>query len=283
MPLLWVVRDLLNMTGTKYGCGIGLYGACTVHLDGAATRSCQTLISPDFVAAQSETKSFEQFAGYTYMGNDNLTGAGEPARVTKVNVTANFFPMLGVFPQLGRNFSHDEDQAGGPPVVLLSDRLWRNRFHADPGIVGKALTLDGKRQTIIGVLPQHFIFPDPGAEPDVYVPADLDIDTSLVVSKSVFVMHVIARLRPGVSIEQAQAKLQTFFLARAKSYPAEFVPWSNGRRMVIEPLQRHLTGDDRKPLYISKSQSSVHWLRVHRSAVLKELLESTAIPSCVLA
>lgn len=79
------------------------------------------------------------------------------------------------------------------------------------------LFLEGKRQTIIGVLPPHFSFPDSGAEPDVYVPADLDPDTSLALSKSVFVMHAIARLRPGVSIEQAQAELQAFFLARAKS------------------------------------------------------------------
>ena len=213
--------------------------------------SWDVLLSPDFVAAQSGTKSFQQFAGYCNRGlNSNLISGGEPVRVNRINVSANFFTMLGVKPQLGRNFSYDEDQLGGPPLILLSDRLWRNRFHADPAIVGQAVTLDDKEQTIIGVLPPHFSFPDLEMEPDVYAPADLDPDTNLVVEKSVFMMHVIARLKPGVSMQQAQAEVQAFFLARAHNYPAKIAGSLAGRQMIVEPLQRHLTGDDRKPLYI---------------------------------
>jgi predicted permease len=209
------------------------------------------LLSPDFTAAQSGTRSFAQFAGYTDRGvNSNLNGAGDPIRVSRINVTANFFPTLGVRPRLGRNFSSNEDSRGGPSVILLSDRLWRNRFHADPGVVGKAVMLDDKAQTIIGVLPPRFSFPDFSMEPDVYAAAGLDPDTVLTLQQSVLMMHAIGRLRPGVSMEQAQAELQAFFLAHARGYPAGIARSLAGRQMIVEPLQRHLTGDDRKPLYI---------------------------------
>jgi predicted permease len=209
------------------------------------------VLSPDFVAAQLGTKSFQQFAGYCNRGlNSNLISGGEPVRVNRINVSANFFPMLGIKPQLGRNFLREEDQLGGPPLILLSDRLWRNGFHADPGIVGKAVSMDGKEQTIIGVLPPHFSFPDLEMEPDVYAPADLAPDTNLTLEQTVQMIHVIARLKPGVSMQQAQAELQAFFLAHARNYHPVIAHALAGRQMIVEPLQRHLTGDDRKPLYI---------------------------------
>jgi predicted permease len=209
------------------------------------------LLSPDFVAAQLGTRSFEQLAGYCNRGlNSNLISGGDAVRVNRINVSANFLSMLGVTPQLGRNFSHEEDHLGGPPLILLSDRLWRNRFHADPKIVGQAVSMDGKEQTIIGVLPPHFSFPDLEMEPDVYAPADLAPDTNLTVEQNVFMMHVIARLKPEVSLQQAQGELQAFFLAHAHNYYPAIARALAGRRMIVEPLQRHLTGDDRKPLYI---------------------------------
>jgi predicted permease len=214
------------------------------------TRHENVLISPDFVAAQSAAKSFSQFGGYCLSNGDNLTGAGGAVQVSRANVTANLFPLLGVMPQLGRNFLSEEDRIGGPLVILLSDRLWRDRFHADPGIVGKAATLNGVAHTVVGVLPAHFSFPDPAAEPDYYAPADFDQDTTVSFKAGVWMVRVIARLRPGASMEQAQAEMQAFFDARAKGYPAVLAPWSDGRKIAAEPLQRAMTGDDRKPLFI---------------------------------
>ena len=209
------------------------------------------LLSPDFEAAKLGTNSFQQFAGYCNRGlNSNLVSGGDPVRVNRINVSANFFPMLGVEPQLGRNFSEEEDHFGGPPLILLSDRLWRNRFHADPAIVGQAVNLDGKEQTIIGVMPPHFSFPDMEMEPDVYAPADLGPDTNLTLEQAVLMMKVIGRLRPGVSMQQAQAELQAFFSAHAHNYHPVIAHIFAGRQMIVEPLQRHLTGDDQKPLYI---------------------------------
>jgi hypothetical protein len=112
----------------------------------------QPVIATDLIVA-------EQLGGYLTELESNLTGKGDSARLTNVMVTANFFSMLGVVPQLGRVFTTDEVISGGPPVIILSDHLWRQKFDADRRIVGKAAIVNGKQQTIIGVLPAHFSFP----------------------------------------------------------------------------------------------------------------------------
>lgn len=207
------------------------------------------LVSPDFVAAQHKVKSFSQLSGY-WWANRNLTGSVDPVRIVWVGITANFLPMLGVTPQLGRNFSANEDRPGGPAVIMLSNRIWRSQFQADPKVIGKSVTIDGTEKTIIGVLPASFSFPNYGLEPDVYAPADLERDTSVSPEKPVLGIFTIGRLRPGVSAEQAQAEMQTFFEERGRAYPAGFEFLSSGREAVVESLRTHLTGDDRRPLWI---------------------------------
>jgi len=209
------------------------------------------LLNQDFFAAQSALKSFESVAGYLDYGDENLTGAGAPVRVSAMGVTANFFPTLRVAPALGRNFLSGEDRKGGPDVVILSHRLWQSRFHSDPTIVGRSITLAGKAQTVVGVLPAHFVFPDPAAEPDVYVPDDLDTDTRLESTNIKIVMVLtIARLRDGVTLPQAQAELNLFEQSRVRGYGPFFINWAQGRKIIAQPLQRYLTGDDREPLLI---------------------------------
>ena len=220
-----------------------------VYIASAFPTGTTDLVSPDFVAGQHGLKSFSQIAGYRWR-NSNLTGAGDAVRVDWVGITANFLPMLGVSPGLGRGFRSDEEHPSGPAVVMLSDRFWRSYFHADPEIVGKSVAIDGKEQTIIGVLPPRFNFPDFALEPQVYGLADLDPDTSLSVDKGVYGMRTIGRLRVGVSASQAQTEVQSFFLARGHSYPPVFAAWWTKRRMVVESLQTHLAGDDRQPLLI---------------------------------
>jgi putative ABC transport system permease protein len=208
-----------------------------------------SLISPDFMAAQSGIKSFSDLAGYNNW-IENLTGIGGPLRVNCTNITANFLPIFGVVPQFGRLFTQDEDRPGGSKVVILSDRLWRNYFHADPRIIGKSLDLNGTQQTVVGVLPRSFFFPDLALDPDLYVPADLSRDTVLSVEKPVKIVHAFARLRAGVSIQQAQAELQTFYTARAHKSPREIAPYYASTHVIVEPLQRHIAGDNREPLFI---------------------------------
>jgi len=208
------------------------------------------MISADFVAAQSALKSFQSFAGFVDMGDRNLTGAGDPVRVKVVRMTANFLPMLGIVPHPGRNFLSSEDRVGGPDVILLSHRLWESKFQSDPSVIGRAVTVDGKIQTVVGVLPAHFLFPDPAIEPDVYVPAGCDPDTNLSRDKSIWMVNSTARLRDGVTAQQALEELQTFAENRGKGYPTSFSGFSDGRRMVMEPLQRYLTGDNRRYLLL---------------------------------
>jgi predicted permease len=209
------------------------------------------LLNQDFFAAQSGLHSFESVAGYLGSDDENLTGAGAPVRVSAERVTANFFPTLRVIPALGRNFLSEEDRRGGPPVVILSHRLWQSRFNSDPNLIGRTINLAGKAQTVVGVLPAHFVFPDLADEPDLYLPDDLDTDPRLENTNITIVMlATIARLRDGVTLPQAQAELNLFQQNRVKGYGAFFVNWAQGRRILAEPLQSYLTGDDREPLLI---------------------------------
>jgi predicted permease len=212
-----------------------------VHMD--------TVLSPDFVEARSGTRSFEQLSAFT-IGDENLTEAGEPVRVSCAWVTANFLPMLGVSPQLGRLFTSSEDKPGGPRSVLISDRLWRRQFNANRAIIDTSITLDGGRQTVIGVLPPHFRFPDLQLEPDVYGPQRVDPDTSISITKRLTNLNVIGLLKPGLTDGQALAEMRTFYASRESSYPSGFRSLMQGQQTRVETLQRHLTGEDRKPLLI---------------------------------
>ena len=198
------------------------------------------LVSPDFVAAQHAVKSFSQLAGY-WWANRNLTGSGDPVRIVWVGATANLLPMLGVTPQLGRIFSEREDGPGGPSMIILSNRIWRSQFQADPKVIGKSVTIDGREETIIGVLPANFSFPNYGLEPDVYAPADLDRDTSVSPEKPVLGIFTIGRLGPTIRAEQAQSEMQTFFEMRGRlpSWVRVSVEWApSGGRIFAETSGR---------------------------------------------
>ena len=208
-----------------------------------------TVFSPDFVAARAQAKSFAELAAFTER-DQNLTEAGEPARTSYASVTANFFPMLGVRPQLGRGFSAEEDKPNGPNVVMLSDRLWRRKFNGDPRVIGAGITLNGQRHWVIGVLPEHFRFPDVQLEPDVYGPLGLTAADTVSIDKPMMNLEVIGQLRDGVTAEAAREEMRTFYAMRAQSYPAAMAHLAEGQQTTVEGLQRHLTGDDRKPLFI---------------------------------
>ena len=118
-------------------------------------------VSPlDFRDYQQRSRSFEAFAaaaeGNVANLRGNLTGDGEPERADIVTVTANFFPLLGVRPMLGRQFLPEEEVVDGPHVVMLSHRLWERRFAGDPALVGKTIQVDGVVHTVVGILPRDF-------------------------------------------------------------------------------------------------------------------------------
>jgi putative ABC transport system permease protein len=152
-------------------------------------------------------KSFQSVAVWAN-DNLNLTGVGDPVQIPIARVTPNFFAMLGVQPSLGRAFTEDEGRPEGRPVVILSDSLWRSRFHSDPNIIGQALTLDSMPQTIVGVLPANEQFPFVG-EAEVWTPRyfEFSLMTPQRLRQGVGYLSMIARLRPGVTQQQANAEL----------------------------------------------------------------------------
>jgi predicted permease len=161
---------------------------------------------------QQRTKAFQQVTGYfAFSGPDNvkLMGNGQPQPVTGMMVAGNFFPTLGVKPALGRNFSAEEQLKNSRPVTMLSYPFWRQRFAADPAIVGQTVNLDGTPTTVIGVLPASFDFGAvffPGAKVDLYTPA---IFANMEDWGNT--MALVGRLSPGVGLAQAQSEADIVF------------------------------------------------------------------------
>ncbi len=150
------------------------------------------------------------FAGIAVWAQDNLnlSGNGDAVQVPVARISPSFFAVLGVEPQLGRTFTQDEGTPAGPPVVMLSDALWRSRYHADPNIVGKTVTLDSTSETVVGVLPGNVQFPFVG-KADVWTPRyfELSLMTPQRLRMGVGYLNFLARLRPGVTPAQADSEL----------------------------------------------------------------------------
>ena len=170
--------------------------------------SGQTVQVGRLLDLRERNKSFSDIAGYFAfygVGDSKLTGDGEPERLSAVPVSQNFFPLLGVQPQLGRLFTADECKWNGPKAVLLSHGLWERRFGSDPQIVGKAIRLDDAPVTVAGVLPASFDFGSifaPGVQLDLYSPFALRRETD----RWGDTLALVARLKPGAGIQTAQAE-----------------------------------------------------------------------------
>src|ERR1700723_1020158 len=152
-------------------------------------------------------QSFESVAVWTN-DNLNLTGSGEPLQVPVARVSPSFFSMLGVQPELGRIFTEDEGRPEGKPVVVLSDSIWRSRFHGARDIVGQTITLDATPHIIVGVLPGNVQFPFVGPA-NIWTPRyfELSLMTPQRLRMGVGYLEMAARLRPGISLARANAEL----------------------------------------------------------------------------
>lgn len=152
-------------------------------------------------------QSFQSVGVWTN-DNLNLTGAGEPLQVPVARVSPSFFPMLGVEPELGRTFTDEEGRPEGKPVVVLSDAMWRSRFHGDKNVIGQAVTLDETPYTIIGVLPARVQFPFVGTS-EIWTPRYFEY--SLIPTErlrmGVGYLSLLARMKPEVSLDRANAEL----------------------------------------------------------------------------
>jgi predicted permease len=189
---------------------------------------------PNFLDRQRLARSFEQMAALAWRGYD-LTSLGPPEHIDGEEISSNFFNTLGVKLALGRDFSPNEDQHGGAPVVIIGNRLWRTKFNAGPQVLGKSVTLDGVDYTIVGVTSSAFHFE---GDPDVYTPLGQEDPLLLSVRGSHTILS-IARLKPGVSLSQAQAEMSTIQNHLDQLYPDA----NRDLGIYIEPLKQEIVGD----------------------------------------
>jgi predicted permease len=170
---------------------------------------------------RERNQSFSDLAAYFAfygVGDNLLTGQGEPERLNGVPVSENFFQVLGVQPQLGRRFTPEECKWHGPKAVLLSHGLWTRRFASDPVIVGQALKINDEPVTVAGVLPESFDFASvfaPGSHFDLYFPFPLSAETNRWGNT----MAIVGRLKPGVSIAAAHAEVRVLGDVITRAHP----------------------------------------------------------------
>src|SRR5437879_11239756 len=175
-----------------------------------------TVISADFPAWKDRNHVLEQIAAFGGTSGANLTGAGDPSRVTVTRVTTGLFSMLGLQPAAGRAFLPAEGKLGHENVALLNETLWRNRFGADPRIIGEWIRLDGVGYLVVGVMPANV-----RPQADVWTPLSLDADIFSAHSPRWMMLAAIGRLKPGIEISKAQSELQLLTQEMDKEYGAQ--------------------------------------------------------------
>jgi len=198
------------------------------------------VLFPDFIGWREQSGVFEDMAAYGN-GDFNVTGGPESERVAGVRVTANLFSLLDVHPDLGRALLPEEDRPGGAPVVVLSHALWQRRFGGDRNAIGKTIILDSNPFTVVGVMPSTFQFPDePKAE--LLIPTALlnKIDWS---EKQLALVRVIARLKPGITLDQALANLSIINQRLVEDSPQNLARNRASVQIRMVPLHRKLVGN----------------------------------------
>jgi putative ABC transport system permease protein len=198
------------------------------------------------LAAMREQIRTMDVAGYVEGYEFNLTGLGEPVRLTATLVSAEFFSVLGADAQLGRTFRAGEDMSGQNGFVILSHSLWQRRFAADPAIVGRLINVEGVQRQIVGVMPADFRFPSPKSE--VWIPLNIDSRVTSSYWAGDY-MPIIGRLHAGVTREQAAVEIHLF-----QSHLLTLFPWTmpatwNSSLSVVS-LQSGLVSDVRARLLI---------------------------------
>jgi predicted permease len=196
---------------------------------------------------RERNRSFEDLGAYFAfygVGDNLLSGPGEPERLSGVPVSGNFFQVLGITPQFGRLFNAEECKWHGPAAVMLGHGAWERRFASDPGIVGRSLIINDKPVTVVGVLPASFDFASvfaPGSHIDLYFPFPLSTETNRWGNT----MAIVGRLRPGVPVKQAAAELKILSAQITQAHPER-----NNFEGSVTPLAEHVSGRLRSPLLV---------------------------------
>ena len=202
--------------------------------------------SPDYVAWRRDNRVFQHLAAtQASFSNVMLLGGSDPTEVHAGRVSANFLAAFAIAPAIGRTFRAEEELPNGPKAALLTYQFWRDHFHSRPDVLGSVITFDGQPYTIAGILPQSFVYP---------VDVKVDLLTTLPVSptashrdRSMSTWAVFGRLKPGVTMAQARADLETLLAASKADAPQMF---RDDNSIVVQPLQEHRAGNVRTLLLI---------------------------------
>jgi putative ABC transport system permease protein len=211
--------------------------------DNSGQRTEQKPFAPaEITDFRDQLTAFEAIGLFDIGGSGNLTGGAQPERVNEAEATPGLFTALGVRPILGRTFSSDETEVKRSKVALISEGLWRRRFGADPDFAGRTVQLDGENFTVVGVLPTSFKFPE---KVDLWLPfsftaADWKND------RQHYYVESVGRLRPGVTMAQARAELETIIHRLSPNFPA----WRKKWGVTLVPMHEQVVGKVSSTLWI---------------------------------
>jgi len=199
------------------------------------------LTGADYLDWRAQNQTFEDMAVYSFQENFNASGAGEPERALIVETQANFFPMMGVQPMLGRPFLNGEDQPGHNHVTLLSCGFWQRHFGGDKSALGKSVILNGEHYEVVGVMPAWYLIPGTA---DMWTP--IDASPKGLGPRGEHHLRVIGRIKSGITIEQARADLKLVSGRLEKQYP------DNNSKVaaIVVPLREQISGSTQTQLWV---------------------------------
>ena len=187
-------------------------------------------------------------------GNENLTGDGAPERVGTIHVSSNLLPMLGVEPARGRLFVSSEDTKGSAGTAILGNGMWVRRYGSDPQVIGKSLTINGKTYQVIGILPRSFslsreVLPTLGGAEQAEILLPLPLASDAAQNRDHEDYNIIGKLKKGVTLQQAQAEMDTITAGLRRDHPTNYPP-NGGLTFGIVPLSEQVVGDSRGALFV---------------------------------
>jgi putative ABC transport system permease protein len=200
---------------------------------------------PDYADWRTQTQTLEHIVAYQRAGTLLRQPNIDPEPIFGANVDADLFPLLHLQPELGRVFTREEDQVGAPPVIVISHGLWQRRFNSDPQIIGQQIRIGSMSATVIGVIPADFSFPPRANRTDYLRPLAQDLGV-VARERQVYNLPVVGRLKPGVTVAQAENEMKLIGQRLEQQYPDKGFRLGGG----LLTLQESLVGNTRTSLFV---------------------------------
>jgi predicted permease len=206
------------------------------------------LSPPELLDIQREAKSWEAIGAWA-PGGQNVGTESEPLRVTSAAITRSLIDVLGVQPERGRSFTEEEDRKGGPTVAIISHGLWQKGFGGASDIIGKQIQVNSATTTVVGVMPTNFAFP-PGSNDQVELLVPFQFDAANPGSRGSHFLSVIGRLKPGVTVEQAQSEMTSLMAGWKSESRAQHLLNPERHPVVMLGLHEDVVGSARKAVWL---------------------------------